>query len=311
MKKTLILITITLLNSIALLAQVTPDSTNSQQGVPPPPPPQATPVTTPVTPPPPPPPAATTTTTTTTAVTPAAAPPVPTSKISRVRFGAFVAPNISWMKPTAATDDANKYKVENGGSRVGFTYGLMMDYFFAPNYGLVSGLSINSTGGNIISTAIDQAAAQNKIIKADFKYRLKYLDIPLALKLRTDNITGFQFYGQLGLTMGFNIAKKGDYEVSYYDANGTLQDTSGTNIKLTGSVTNIAPIMFQMNIGAGGEYPLNNKLTAYFGIFFNNGFAPDATVPSEFDGSKLGYAGSFNDGRTRLNNFALRLGLFF
>ncbi len=303
MKKTLILFAITLLNYTALQAQVTPDTTRP-----------VTPQPATTTPPPPAPPSQppATTTTTTTTVAPAAAPPPPASRLSKVRFGAFVAPNISWMKPTAATDDANKYKVENGGSRAGFTYGLMMDYFFAPNYGLVSGLSINSTGGNIISTAIDQTKAANKIVKADFKYRLKYLDIPLALKLRTDNITGFQFYGQLGLTLGFNIAKKGDYDVSYYDANSNLRDTSGSNIKLTGSVTNIAPAMFQMNIGAGGEYPLNNKLTAYFGLFFNNGFAPDATVPSEFDGNKLGYgAGAFNDGRTRLNNFALRLGLFF
>ena len=69
--------------------------------------------------------------------------------------------------------------------------------------------------------------------------------------------------------------------------------------------------MFQMNIGAGAEYPLNNKLRAYAGIFFNNGFAPDATNPQDFDEDKLGYKGDFRDANTRLNNFALRLGLFF
>ena len=70
--------------------------------------------------------------------------------------------------------------------------------------------------------------------------------------------------------------------------------------------------MLQMNIGAGAEYPISNKLTAYAGLFFNNGFTPDATAPQKYDSEKLGYGkGEFKDGNTRLNNFALRIGLFF
>ena len=313
MKKTLLLFAITLTNSIALHAQVTPDSTGNV--IPQPataPTPQTAPVTTPVAPPPPPPPPpAATTTTTTTTVAPVAAAPAPNSTIGRLRFGAFVAPNISWMKPVSSTDDAGNYKVESNGGKVGFTYGLMVDYNFAPNYGLVSGLSINATGGKILTTAVNTAPDANKVVSSDFDYKLQYLDIPIALKLRTDDIKKFRFFGQLGLTLGINIAKKADYTVEYYDANSVKQTSTGSNIKLTGSSTNIAPVMFQMNIGAGGEFPLNNKLAAYFGIFFNNGFTPDATSPNEFDNGKLGYLGSFNDGKIRLNNLALRLGLFF
>ena len=140
----------------------TPQTTTTTTTVttPPPPPPAA-----PVTPPPPPAPAATVTTTTTAVAVPA---DQPSKTVSRLRFGAFVAPNISWMKPVASTDDAGNYKVESGGGKVGFTYGLMVDYNFAPNYGLVSGLSINSTRGNIIATAVNSAAAPNKVISADF-----------------------------------------------------------------------------------------------------------------------------------------------
>jgi len=43
-------------------------------------------------------------------------------------------------------------------------------------------------------------------------------------------------------------------------------------------------------------------------VFFNNGFAPDMTNPDKYE---LNYAGTFKDGHTRLNNFALRLGLYF
>jgi hypothetical protein len=231
--------------------------------------------------------------------------------VNRIRFGAFVAPNISWMKPTAATDDKNEYKTTSDGSKIGFTYGLMADYFFAENYGVVTGISINSTGGKMIASRIAQDTAANKVYRAEFDYRLQYLDIPLALKLRTDEINGFRFFGQLGVSLGFNISKKADYSVNYSDASAVRHDTSGTKIKITGDLGTIAPIMMQMNIGAGFEYPFNNKLSAYVAIFFNNGFAPDATNPEKFENSKLGYSGTFRDANTRLNNFALRVGLFF
>lgn len=213
------------------------------------------------------------------------------------------------MKPTTATDDEKAFDVKSDGSKVGFIYGLMADYFFAENYGIVTGLQINSTGGKITATARDLSKGQNKVTKATFDYSLQYLEVPLALKLRTDNISGFRFFGQLGITAGFNISKKADYTVAYYAADSTLKTVSDTKAKLQGGFGLIAPILFQMNIGAGMEYPFSNKLTAYVGLFFNNGFAPDATKPNLYEG--LGYTGTFRDANTRLNNFALRIGLFF
>ena len=319
MKKALSLTAFIVLSAFAASAQVGLDSaSNAATPVYTPPPVVAEPVAPAYTPPPAPaPPAATTTTTIVTQ--PAAQPTttyVPRQRsidVNRIRFGAFVAPNISWMKPTASTDDANQFNTESSGSRLGFTYGLMAEYFFAENYGIVTGLSVNSTGGKMLVTTRNPTPTASSIKRAEFEYRLQYLDIPLALKLRTDDISGFRFFGQLGASLGFNISKKADYSVTYYDASTTERDTSGSKIKLTGSVTNIAPIMFQMNIGAGAEYPINNKLRFYVALFFNNGFAPDATNPEKFDSEKLGYGKDvgFKDGNTRLNNFALRLGLFF
>lgn len=244
-----------------------------------------------------------------------ALPPVRGSRIdvNRLRFGAFVAPNISWMKPTAATDDDKRFDVENQGTKIGFTYGLMVDYFFAPNYGLVSGLSVTATGGKILATARDQRPAPNKVLKADFDYNLQYLNIPLALKLRTDEINGFRFFGQAGITASINIGKKADYTVSYYgnDTTGAPREASDSKAKLTGSFGLIAPVLFEMNLGIGLEKPVSQKLRFYAGLFFNNGFTPDATRPDLFDEENLSYAGSFDDAKTRLNNFALRLGMFF
>jgi hypothetical protein len=225
----------------------------------------------------------------------------------KFRFGVFVAPTMSWMRPTTDKTDDNMYAPTNEGSKVGFTYGLMAEYNFQDNYAIVTGLQINMTGGKINSKYLG-TETKNVVKNANFDYRLNYLEIPIALKLRTDPISGFRFFGQLGLTTGFNLAKKATYNVDYYgDVDKVLLNSKGENEKIKGTLA-IAPVMFTMNIGAGAEYPLNDKLAAYAGIFFNNGFAPDATNPNKY---ALPYGQSFKDGNTRLNNFALRLGLFF
>lgn len=227
----------------------------------------------------------------------------------KLRFGAFVAPNMSWMRPTAAKSDDNVFSTKGDGMKIGFTYGLMAEYRFAENYSLVTGLQINMTGGKMdVNRLLAPDDSYEFVTKAYFDYTLQYLEIPIALKMRTNLISGFRFFGQLGVTPSFNISKKANFSTEVYE-NSNIKTYSEENVKLKGSL-GITPVLFQMNIGIGAEYPLSDQLCAYFGVFFNNGFAPDVTNPTKFN--MPGYTtASFKDGNTRLNNFALRLGLFF
>lgn len=228
------------------------------------------------------------------------------SSVQKVRFGVYVAPTLSWMRPTTSKSNNNEFESENAGSKVGFTYGLMMDYNFAENYAFVTGIQVNMTGGKISTVRAGSPTTNASAVNAaDFTYRFNYVEIPLALKMRTDPFSGFRFFGQAGITPGINIAKKADYEVAYIDANGVSSLATEENVILKGFNS---PVLLQMNIGVGLEYPISNKLAGYLGVFFNNGFAPDATNPDDY---KLNYSGSFKDGNTRLNNFALRFGLYF
>ena len=232
--------------------------------------------------------------------------------VNKIRFGAMVAPTITWMYPTTSTSDDGKYKVSSDGSKVGYMWGLMAEYYFANNYAIVSGFEINSQGGkiNTYSTAdIGPSNPTNTVISTHFDYRLQYIEIPVALKLISDELpkNGARIYGQVGLTLGINISRIATYNVVYFDENGVSQTASGNNQKLTGSLA-VPPAMLQLNVGLGVEYPIASKLMFYTGLFFNNGFLPDATNPKNYT---LGYKGSFSDGNTRLNNIALRLGLFF
>lgn len=224
----------------------------------------------------------------------------------KFRFGAYIAPTMSSMKPTTNKSDDGNYENKNNGSSLGFTYGLMAEYWFAENYALASGLQMTAGKGNILSNYVGSATS-GYVRNADISYKLNHLEIPLNLKMTTDPIENFRFFGQAGFTVGFNVSKKIDYNINYVDNDGNPQVKNGENEKLSGALA-ISPVMLSMNIGIGAEYPISNKLTAYGGIFFNNGFLPDVTNPSRYN---IQNVPEFKDGNTRLNNFALRLGLFF
>lgn len=226
----------------------------------------------------------------------------------KVRFGAYIAPNISWMRPANSKSNDGAYGVTNNGSKVGFTWGVLMDYWFADRYALATGIQINGTGGKILATRIDPTMNTNTVYNADFNYSMQYLEIPVNIKLKTSPMaSGMYFFGQAGLTGGFNIGKKASYTVKATDNLNNMADYSEDKVKLSGTLA-VAPMSFQLNVGAGVQYPFSDRMAAYAGLFFNNGFAPDVTNPAKYN---LIYPGSFSDGNIRLNNFALRLGLFF
>lgn len=231
--------------------------------------------------------------------------------IGRVRFGGYAAPTISWMKPTASKSSDGLYKVTSGGGQVGFAWGLMIDYFFARNYAIATGFQLNSSGGEIRSKRVDQTTTfGNTVFDANFKYRLQYLEVPFQLKLRSERISsagGIRAFGQVGLTGGVNINKKVTYKVDYTNSSGSMSTLTGDKEKLAGSFT-IAPFLLQLNVGAGIEKPVSQRMALYCGLFFNNSFLPDVTDPGKYD---LGYTGSFSDGNIRLNSFAFRFGIFF
>lgn len=243
------------------------------------------------------------------------APNAGSAAYKNVRLGFYIAPTSSWMRPTANKDDEGNFDVASNGSKIGFMYGLMADFYFTENYAIATGLQVDHNGGKILANRVKakEDNTVNQVRTADFEYSFQYLEIPLNVKLRTYELgsAGLRIFGQAGLTVGFNIGKKATYTVDYYDAaTQTPKTASGDHVKLTGSLT-AAPINLQMNIGAGIEYSLTNNISLYGGLFFNNGFLPDATNPDKYDASRLGYEGSFKDGNTRLNNLALRIGVFF
>jgi hypothetical protein len=214
-----------------------------------------------------------------------------------LRIGFKLEPNISWFHP-----------VENGvksdGSKVGINYGLMVDYEFADNYILSTGLQVSHVGGKLSYTGnswsdkkVGYITADNSDVKntANYNIGIQYVEIPFAIKLKSSNKGGMDYWGSFGGFLAVPVKARADINTNF--AAGGVANFSKEN---DNAISNVQPITIGMQIGAGVEIPISDKNALVAGLVFNNGF---------IDVTKNGSFG--NDGRINLNSLALKLGIFF
>ncbi len=196
-----------------------------------------------------------------------------------MRFTVFVDPQFSWLN-----SDYNS--IDSEGSKFGVNIGLNLDKFFAPNYAIMTGISIDNTGGNMsfdFEKDLKTGSADEPIgIGNTVHYKLQYINIPLGLKLKTNEIGYLTFFTHLGLNGGINI--KATAEV---DNQTLINENISDEVRL-----------FNLGyfIGAGAEYSIGGNAALVVGLTYTNGFI-DIT-----DGG---------DSKVTLGNFAIRVGVLF
>lgn len=168
----------------------------------------------------------------------------------KVRLGIKVAPSIVWMK-------ANTKNIEGTGAKLGFSYGLMFDYNFTKNYTLSTGLEVAYRGGKMR----DNTRLVDPLNSREGIYNLQYLQLPVTLKLKTNEIGYFTYFGQLGLETGFNIAAKG--------TDWNLGATSGDKENIRSQIT---PFNLALLIELGAEYSIGGNASIMVSAYFSNGF---------------------------------------
>lgn len=163
--------------------------------------------------------------------------------------------------PTFGYLSSEETSFERDGIRLGFSYGLLIDYGFAENYAFATELSVTTNGGKF-STKLNDTVYSNS-------YMLQYVEVPLTLKLRTSEIGSMRYYGQFGLSLGVNVKARNESSKTY---GATTSDVVRTDIE-----DEINLLRMGLIIGAGVEYGItgNTELTA--GITFNNGFTDIAS----------------------------------
>jgi len=197
------------------------------------------------------------------------------SLTEKIRIGIHISPGIAWSKPFG--NDLLK-----GKPRFGASYGFMLEYWFAKNYGLVSGLNGAYDGCNIAGRNIfENDTAGNKIRNVNEKYAFHYLEIPAYLKLKTNPIKQGKFtvWGQVGVSLNITVSARANYSDSIpMESGGNILIQKENVLKLKNDVGNAIPgfwanfIDVRLGAGAGFEYAFDEKTSLLVGLFYHNGF---------------------------------------
>ena len=182
----------------------------------------------------------------------------PASEFRPFRIGVYGDLGASWMVPK------NDYYIKNG-SKISAGWGLLFDWNFTENYTFSSGFYLGNFGGKLKYNH-KLPDANNVIGLMERKYNIKYLDIPLNLKLKTNQIGYFTYFFQIGINNGFRLSATADD--IFTSTTDPKESYAKDKIDIIGS-TSLYRLSF--NVGAGAEYQISKSFSAFAYLGYNNG----------------------------------------
>ena len=195
------------------------------------------------------------------------------------KFSFVASPQISWLS-------SDKSSIDPGGAKIGYNFGVNTDiYLGSDKYSLATGITISQASSSI--TYNNEAEVTIKDI--DFErgstidYNLKFIEIPVALRLRTNQFNRMVYYAQFGLFSQVNVCATGNSDDHKLDGDNVSDEIKLLNAGFT--------------VGAGAEYDLGGNNSFTFGLIYNNGFTDLTSNP-------------LNE-NIYLRNIRLRLGIIF
>lgn len=232
-----------------------------------------------------------------------------------LRFGFTASPGLTWWKPDNTAQ-------ESGGARFSLNYGVLIDYKFGNNerYALATGLILTLDGGKLVGSGtqdeiIDLSGERlgnynpfnasrlfdtiTHNVVTTMTAKTQHLQIPLALKLRSNEIGYITYYGSLGIIPSFTIRRRADFTKSVDDAVvANFENIDAKNLDFyPNKINNINPFDLGLSFEAGLEYSMTENTALVGGLFFTNGF-----INQLDDDDKE---------RVATRNFGIRIGVLF
>jgi opacity protein-like surface antigen len=210
-----------------------------------------------------------------------------------VRFGIKLAPNMAWVR----SDTKN---LDGDGSLIGYSFGLLTEFPVGQtgNYRFATGVFLNNIGGKLKSEFSTTANSVTTKTVTSSTTNLRYVEVPLTIKMMTNEIGLMRYYGQLGVSAAFNIRAKQDYE-STITVGSSTTTASDTKVDV---MDNTNKFKMGLVVGGGLEYNVSGNTSLLVGLTYNNAFTTvnEKDAVAGFDSAKL-YA----------DYLELTLGVFF
>jgi opacity protein-like surface antigen len=179
-------------------------------------------------------------------------------------FGLKASPDLSWFNSSIKT-------ITNDGSRLGFGYGLTTEFGFTKNYAFSTGLEIINAGGKLKfpdSTLYTLPGVAHSNLKDSSinnrTYKLRYIEIPLLLKLKSNRQGPMTYFGQFGLDLAVRWQALANDNITASNVTSTNNDVDISK--------DVSLMRLALDIGLGVEYNLQGSTSLEFSLNYSNGF---------------------------------------
>jgi hypothetical protein len=214
-----------------------------------------------------------------------------------MRFGIRVTPAINWMTPD------NDKKVQKNGAVMKMGIGLVTEFKITDVAWFQTGIEYTGAGFKAKYQGSDSAYYLYKddaIVKAELssngdsinggyvffkeggasnrllerKYNIGYINIPLTFKLKTKDIGGMTYFGQIGGNLFIKTSARGNDKVE----STTYNYTTGTSTKVSSDLkkVDIGKAVNLMSacasIGGGAEYNMSGSTSLFFSLHYQHHF---------------------------------------
>ena len=148
------------------------------------------------------------------------------SKLKNARMGLYASPTINFINT-----DADQAQTSNN---IGIVYGWAIEMALNEHHRLESGFAISYKGGEITNDGYTN------------DYKVQYITLPIFVKMRSREISNFNYFARIGPSINFKIKEKISSNEQAHSA------------------------IIDMSIFLGAEYSLGGKTAIEGSLFFNN-----------------------------------------
>jgi len=253
----------------------------------------------------------------------------------KVRFGIKATPSVNWMAPNETK------KLQNSGSKLNAGIGLVLEFPITDVVSFQTGLDITNisfTAKYNTDTAFyiykDDAIIESTI-KGDTinsprpyfgsgyslmrlkerTYKTTYLNIPLTLKMKTKDIGGFTYFGQIGGNLFARLSATANDAVEKNSLSGITITKENIDIEKVDITKTMNILTACGNVGAGFEYYISGSTSLFASVNYQHHFM-NATkadsgylIRSRIENNKT-YLSEFQNG-VKLKQIVLSVGILF
>jgi hypothetical protein len=212
--------------------------------------------------------------------------------VKNVRFGLKITPSVNWYKPEGKI-------IAGDGAGAKFGGGLILEFRLAKVASFTTGIQLDLDGGkvkynnggvnipsaNTVSYYYNNA--DDKIVKysEDYKnnaaythfqlnerqYKVSYITIPIALKLKTKEIGTMTYFGQIGLNTSIRWKAVANDKVTVI--NDQINELVASETKSKTDITKDMNLFKEtLTFGLGAEMNLSGSTSLTFALNYNLGF---------------------------------------